>query len=334
MSGKNIKPLWLLFCQAAVIFTAALWVWEAWQPPAVSYSEAIGRVMPSVAGIYGRRGGTPVAVPRRDSQSIGAGVIVDDRHILTNYHLVANMAAIEADIDGNLYAAELVGVDPEIDIAVLSVHAAHMSPIQFAKEGALKQGDVVFAIGSPFGLSRSASMGIVSATGRSHLGINLLEDFIQTDAAINPGSSGGALANAKGELVGINSFLFARTSGGSPAQGIGFAVPTETIRRSLRDFLPPRRPASHPIGAEARPMSERLHQEVLDDDLDYAPVMLISRLWEGTPAAKMGMQPGDIILEIDDQPAVVLSETGELPLSLQTMVVQRGGERRRLSLEE
>lgn len=338
MDKKNIISLWRLFCQTVTLCVAVLLIWRGFgETSPSSYGDAIGRVLASVPGIYGRTTAdiSSAAVSPDGiavgADSIGAGVIVDERHILTNYHIVANMNVIEAKIGGDFHSAELVGVNPEIDIAVLRVSGILMSPLTFADDATLRPGDVVFAVGNPFGLSRSASMGIVSAVGRNDLGINRQEDFIQTDAAINPGSSGGALINTAGELVGINSALFSRYSGGVAAQGIGFAVPVEVIRRSLEDFLLSRLP-DNPLGAEVRPMSSRLHREVLSEPPPYTPVMLVSRVWEGTPADKMGMMPGDIVWEIDDLPAHALSESGELPLSLQNMVVLRGGKPRRLSL--
>ena len=327
MTGESVKSLALLFCRAAVVAAAVLLAWQALRPQPPSYRDALARVLPSVAGIYGGQ-----ARPHL-TDSIGAGVVVDARHILTNYHLVANMAEIEADVNGALYSAELVGVDPEIDIAVLRVEGGKMPPIVFAEDADLQRGDVVFAVGNPFGLNRSASMGIVSAVGRNLADTPHRENFIQTDAAINPGSSGGALANIRGELVGVNSALFARvSSAGGGAQGIGFAVPAVLVRRSLRDFLPQQPSTENPFGAEVRPMSARMHREVLDFTPAATPVMLVSRVWSGTPAAKMDVRPGDIVLEIDGRPAHDLSETGALSPSLQSIIVLRGGERRRLIL--
>ena len=325
--GGNWRQWWLWFSQATAILAALLLMWQLFRPPPTqSYRDILGRALPSVVGVYGSRG--------TQNDNVGSGVIVDDGHILTNYHLVANMRAVKVDINGETRIADVVGVDPEIDIALLRVEApaGSMVPIVFA-ESDIQQGDVVFAIGNPYGLLRSASMGIVSAVGRNQLGINRREYFIQTDAAINPGNSGGALTNAHGELVGINSALFARysPSGGSP-QGIGFAVPSDIVRRSLDDFLPPHLPAATPMGAEVRPMSNRLHREILDFAPEYVPVMLISRVWSGTPAAAMGLLPGDIVLEINGEVADNLSETGVLPLSMQNILILRAGERLQLDL--
>ncbi|MGU9951269.1 MAG: S1C family serine protease [Gammaproteobacteria bacterium WSBS_2016_MAG_OTU1] len=329
MLKTNIKVIWLLFCQVVAVLTAVLLVWQSfWRAPAPSYSDTLAIVLPSVVGIYGHK--IPSLTHLNDS--IGAGVIVDEKFILTNYHLIANMDIIEVEINNTRHVAELTGVDPEIDIAILKITAAHLPAIAFADDSSLRQGDVVFAVGNPFGLSRSASMGIVSAIGRNELGINRYENFIQTDAAINPGSSGGALTNARGELVGVNSALFARYSGGVPPQGIGFAVPSGIIRSSLNDFLPPLSPPQNPFGAEIRPMSERLHTEILNFTPAHTPVMLVSRVWKGTPAEKMGILPGDIVLNINDDPTQNISETGVLPATLQSMLILRAGERKILEL--
>lgn len=321
------QSLTRLFLRALVVMAAFLLVWQFLRPAPDSYRDVLARVLPSVAGIYGSSPG-----PER-SDSIGAGVVVDERHILTNYHLVANMSEIEADIGGEVRSAQLTGVDPEIDIALLRVPGAKMHPASFAESGLVQQGDIVFAIGNPFGLSQSASMGIVSAVGRNLAGTPHREYFIQTDAAINPGNSGGALVNIDGELIGINSALFSdhNSNGNGGPHGIGFAVPADVVRRSLRDFLP-QPPADNPLGAEVRPMSERMHREILDFTPEVTPVMVISRVWLGTPAEKMDLQPGDIVLEINGEPARDLSETGALPLSLQTMVVLRAGQHRLLQL--
>ena len=324
---ENLFYLWRLFCQSFTIFAAILLVWQIfWQAPTYSYSDTLSRVLPSVVGIYGRGSSTP-------QNSTGAGVAVDAQHILTNYHLVANMAVIAVDINNELYSASIVGVDPEIDIAVLRVDNHNLQAIRFASNPTLKQGDIVFAVGNPYGLSQSASMGIVSAIGRKNLGINRLEDFIQTDAAINPGSSGGPLTNIKGELVGINSALFTHNPkfDGFP-QGIGFAVPGSIVRRSLNDFLPPYDPPPHPLGAEVRPMSERLRREILNFTPENKPVMLISKIWKDTPAEAIGLSPGDIILKVNNQTPHTLSETGVLPVALKSITVLRAGERLKLHI--
>ncbi len=322
---KTLAKYWRHFFVAAVVL---LLLWRTAPERADSHREAVARILPSVVGIYG------VRTSARAADNIGAGVAVDRRHVLTNYHLVANMSEIKTDINGDIRAAEIVGVDPEIDIAVLRVPGALIPPATWARAADLRQGDLVFAVGNPFGLGRSASMGIVSAVGRNLADTPHNENFIQTDAAINPGNSGGALVNVRGELVGINSALFTRTpSENGGAHGIGFAVPADIIRRSLKDFLPQPASANH-FGAEVRPMSERMHQSVLDFVPETMPVMLISRTWNGTPAAKMGLRPGDIVLEVNDSAAVNLSETGVLPPSLRRIVVLRGGERLRLELPE
>lgn len=319
----------MLFCQTVVVLAAAAFVWQLFgRTPPASYNAVLARALISVVGVYGRN--EPELADINKSDSIGAGVIVDERHVLTNYHIIANMGYIEAEINGERRAAEVVGVAPEIDMAVLRIAGLRLPAIAFAEDASLKQGDVVFAVGNPFGLSRSVSMGVVSAIGRRGIGMNILENYIQTDAALNPGSSGGALTNAHGELVGINSALFSRYS----AQGIGFAVPSGVVRRSLGDFLPPARalPEGNNFGAEVRPMSERLHLKILGKTPPHTPVMLVSRVWEGTPAEKIGVKPGDIVLEIDEQPPRELAQTGKLPPSLQDMVVLRAGKRRRLAL--
>lgn len=272
---RNAKSLWLLFAQTVAVLTAATLVWQTfWRVPVASYADKLSRALPSVVGIYGRH---HADLPSSGT-SVGAGVIVGAEHVLTNYHLIANMAVVEVDVNGDKRMAEVVGLAPEIDIALLRAPGAKQLPvIEFADDSNLQQGDVVFAIGNPFGLNRSVSMGIISAVGRSQLGLINQEDFIQTDAAINPGSSGGALINASGELIGISSALFARHPEATP-QGIGFAVRANVVRRSLQDFLPQSKtPADNPLGAELRPLSERLQEDILDFTPASQPVMLVSK---------------------------------------------------------
>ena len=349
--GRGRKALWslgLVFCQTLAAAAALAVAWHFFGREAEpSYSRTLARVLPSVVGVYGRNAAA--------DDSVGAGVVVDQNYILTSYHLIAAARSIHIDIGGRRWRAQIANVNPEIDIAFLqlaepadsnpdSAAVSALAPADgtaadfrltsaaFADSDNLKQGDVVFAVGNPFGLSRSASMGIVSAIGRDKLGIR---NFIQTDAAINPGSSGGALANVRGELVGINSAFYADYAGAAaPPRGVGFAVPAAVVRRSLDDFLRARAPAENSFGAEIRPMSARLQREVLDFAPEVTPVMLVSRVWEGTPAAKIGLAPGDIVLTVDaaDDSAANISETGALPLSLQSVVVMRGGVQQRLSL--
>jgi serine protease DegQ len=256
--------LWLLFAQTVTIALAVglaiaalapdFWgrrvaVQVADSAPAAtrpdSYGEAIARVLPAVVSVYGREiGGHPTeAASPPPSSNLGSGVIVAaDGYILTNHHVVAEAAAIEIALHSRgaprpaVYPATIVGANPKLDIAVLKIKADNLPIAVFSKEDNLRVGDVVIAIGSPFGLSQTVTMGIVSAVGRTRLGLARFEDFIQTDAAINPGNSGGALADASGRVVGINSALYSKQQGFF-AQGIGFAIPAGVARDAFARII-------------------------------------------------------------------------------------------------
>ena len=329
----NWRSLWVLFTQAVVVFAAAAIVFAVFQRTAQlpdSYSDAVSRALPSVVSIYGRSsdGGSD------NDGSVGSGVIVSkDGHILTNYHLIANVGAIEVRLkDGDSHTAVIVGVDPEIDIAVLRITASDLPAIAAANDSQLAPGDIVFAIGNPFGLNRTTTMGIVSAIGRDRLGLHNFERFIQTDAAINPGSSGGALANAKGQLVGINSALFYRQRGITP-QGIGFAVPAGLAMRSYERLVAESDDNGDDgdyWGAEIRQMSPRLRDDIVGNKT--ASRLLVAKVRENSPAAVAGVKAGDIVLMLDGDDADKSIESQWLPTAAKRLVVLRGGSEHMLVL--
>lgn len=316
--------LWRLFAQAVTIFAALAVVigvfWRA-NPVPLSYRDAVAKALPSVVSISGKDdyGG---------EVSIGSGVIVSqDGYILTNYHLIADIGTIEIGLQsGESLVAALVGIAPDIDIAVLQVNAFGLPAIGMADDSALQPGDIVFAIGNPFGLNRSTTMGIVSALGRDRLGLHGFERFIQTDAAINPGSSGGALANAEGELVGINSALFYRRQG-IRSQGIGFAIPAALALDSYSQLTAREAKKPNPQGAELSELSARLRAEILGDRGEPLSSLLVTRVWQDSPAARVGLRAGDIILGINDgQPQLQISG-GQLSSTVSTVAILRGSER-------
>lgn len=318
------RQLWQLFAQAVTIFSAAAVVaavfMHVMSKPS-SYRDAVSRVLPSVVSITGRdEDGADI--------SIGSGVVISrDGHILTNYHLIANAGKIKVGVsNGDFYVPELIGIAPEIDIAVLRINAADLPPaISAAEDGDLEPGDIVFAIGNPFGLNRSTTMGIVSAIGRDRLGLHGVEQFIQTDAAINPGNSGGALANADGKLVGINSALFYRQHGIMP-QGIGFAVPAGIAMDAYGQLVGGA--AAPAKGAQLRGLSPRLREEVFGNV--HSPIwlqaMLVTRVWRGSAAAAGGLQVGDVVLRINDSSPQQYIEKGALLPDAQRLEVRRGNE--------
>ena len=233
------------------------------------------------------------------SSSLGSGVIVSPQGIiLTNHHVIEGADEIEvAFADGRKRNAKLIGSDPETDIAVLKIDATDLpSPITLGKMESVQVGDVVLAIGNPFGVGQTVTSGIVSALGRNQLGINTFENFIQTDAAINPGNSGGALVDTKGNLIGINTAIYSRSGGN---MGIGFAIPINTAKQVMESILTSGSVTRGWIGVEPQNLSKEL-AESLNLPKDTTGV-LISGVLEGGPADKAGMKPGDVLTQVNSQ---------------------------------
>jgi serine protease DegQ len=237
------------------------------------------------------------AQPQRVS-SLGSGVIVDAQgYIITNHHVVEAADEIEVLLaDGRTAPAKIVGSDPETDLAVIRVHLPKLPTITFGNSDKLEVGDVVLAIGNPFGVGQTVTMGIVSALGRSHLGINTFENFIQTDAPINPGNSGGALVDAKGDLVGINSAIFSK-SGGS--LGIGFAIPETLAKQVMQQIVKEGSVVRGWIGVSMRDMSPDVAQAYSLPDVKGTLVVGVLR---SGPADQAGIVPGDILTAVNGQP--------------------------------
>lgn len=244
---------------------------------------------------FGDRPGEP---RHQQASGLGSGVIVSpDGYIVTNNHVVEAADEIEIALnDGRKYPAHTVGRDPETDLAVLRIHApGPLSALALAPQDSLKIGDVVLAIGNPFGVGQTVTMGIVSALGRSHLGINTFENYIQTDAAINPGNSGGALVDTEGKLVGINSAIYSR-SGGS--LGIGFAIPISLVRTIMEQIIQNGEVTRGWVGVEIKEITEELAESFgLPDNHG----VLISGVVRGGPADRAGIRPGDVLRAIEDQ---------------------------------
>lgn len=285
-------------------------------PPPGSYRAAASAALPSVVHIYTTQevrqqrhplfndpifrhffGDRLDAKPRQTS-GLGSGVIVDSQgYILTNFHVVDGASDIEVTLhDGKTQQARVIGSDPESDLAILQVKAQNLPVIQFGSMDNLMVGDVVLAIGNPFGVGQTVTMGIVSALGRSHLGINTFENFIQTDAAINPGNSGGALIDAEGKLVGINTAIYSR-SGGS--QGIGFAIPVSTARSVMEQIIRNGGVTRGWIGVEAQEITQDLADSFNLPDTDGA---LIAGVVRRGPADNAGIRPGDVLLSVNGRP--------------------------------
>jgi serine protease DegQ len=232
--------------------------------------------------------------------SLGSGVIVSEQGlILTNEHVIASADEIEVALaDGRKLAAKVVGTDPDTDLAVLKVEADSLPAIAFAANEALHVGDVVLAIGNPFGVGQTVTQGIISALGRNHLGINTYENFIQTDASINPGNSGGALIDTQGNLIGINSAIYSR-SGGS--MGIGFAIPASIAKQVMEQIATNGSVTRGWIGIEAQDITPELAESF---KLPLAQGSLIAGVLQGSPADVAGLKAGDVLLAINNKEVV------------------------------
>jgi serine protease DegQ len=235
--------------------------------------------------------------PEEQASSLGSGVIVSGEGlIVTNQHVVEAADEIEVGLnDGRTTKAELVGTDPETDLAVLRIRLSDLPSLKFAADDTVKVGDVVLAMGNPFGVGQTVTMGIVSALGRNHVGINTFENFIQTDAAINPGNSGGALVDTAGNLLGINTAIYSR-SGGS--LGIGFAIPAQTVQNVLNQIVRNGSVTRGYIGVEQQNITEELATAF---DLPQKDGVIVAGIVKDGPADKAGLKVGDILLKLDNK---------------------------------
>ena len=283
----------------------------------VSYARAVDLASPAVANLYSTKFsnkpnhplfedpqfrkffGDNLPKQRRMESSLGSAVIMSSEgYLLTNNHVVSDADQIVVALkDGRETLARVIGSDPETDLAVLKIDLESLPSITLGRSDNIKIGDVTLAIGNPFGVGQTVTMGIISATGRNQLGLNTYEDFIQTDAAINPGNSGGALVNAHGDLVGINTAIFSR-SGGS--QGIGFAIPVKLALEVMRAIIENGQVIRGWLGIEVQPLTPELAESF---GLEGRPGIVVAGIYRDGPAQKAGLQPGDLILNIDGQPA-------------------------------
>lgn len=276
-----------------------------------SYAHAIERAKASVVSIYTN---STVAEPlnplfddpffsqfmpqrQRQQTSLGSGVVLDAQgHILTNAHVIRNADRIVVVTAGDEeHSAMLMGEDADSDLAVLKVEGGSLRPIPTDPDYRARVGDLVFAVGNPFGVGQTVSMGIVSATGRHQPGLTRFADFIQTDAAINPGNSGGALINARGDLVGINTAIFSNTGG---YQGIGFAIPFAHALDIARQIIEQGQVMRGYLGIDVRELSP---QELNRIGLRTRAFEVVD-VMEGSPAAQAGLRQGDLLLGIEGEP--------------------------------
>nr|WP_317623113.1 DegQ family serine endoprotease [Thiohalomonas denitrificans] len=241
-----------------------------------------------------------VPEPReRYAQSLGSGVIIDSEngYVVTNHHVIARAVEIAVNLqDGRTLQAELVGSDPDSDLAVLKVEQDGLTALPFADSDQLRVGDFVVAIGNPFGLGQTVTSGMVSALSRSGLGIEGYEDFIQTDASINPGNSGGALVNLRGELVGINTAILSQSGGNI---GIGFAIPINMAREITEQLVEYGEVRRGHLGAQAQDLTPELARAF---GLKSQPGAVVTRVEPGSPADKAGLAAGDVVVAVNGRP--------------------------------
>lgn len=359
LARKKARRIWLMFAQSVTFLVAALFVWGVFSSnpfsrtismkvventvrnpdDVTSFRAAVDAVMPSVVSILSRVGSDPEGDTYTSSvDNIGSGVIVSpDGYILTNNHVIKGAREVEVELfDGTRYTGWVIGNDADTDLAVIKVDLDGLPVVAFGDDSQVGVGDVVIAFGNPFGLPRSVSMGVISAIGRSDLGLNQRENYFQTDAAINPGSSGGALTNTRGELIGINSALYTKTQN-VYAQGIAFAIPASMAWRSFVGIVEERGVVAHGrIGLEL----ERLPPDLtVGESSDPDGVVRVSRVHEGMPAQKAGVLVGDLLVSVNGRRASRLALPwaldGEFSMSKRpaALVIRRGGEEIALTVE-
>jgi len=284
-----------------------------------SYHDAVKKSMPAVVNIFTSKASTKPKTRKGNKQnsadplfkfffgdqppdeepssSLGSGVLVSPEGIiLTNHHVISDADDIDIALsDGRKVKAKIIGSDPETDIAVLKIEAKQLpTPITLGKIESVHVGDVVLAIGNPFGVGQTVTSGIVSAMGRDHVGINTFENFIQTDAAINPGNSGGALIDTRGNLIGINTAIFSNNGG---SMGIGFAIPVNLAKQVMESILKNGSVTRGWIGVEPQNLSKELSESL--GLLGNTEGVLLSGVLEGGPAARGGVKPGDVLTAVN-----------------------------------
>ena len=290
---------------------------NSWGQP-TSYAQAVQRASPAVVNIYTRKklkrarhplfddplfrhffNNADTSRQERMQSALGSGVIVTETgYLLTNNHVIQGADEIVVQLqDGRDAQADLIGIDKENDLAVLKIELDQLTAIPIPPNQGMLVGDVVLAIGNPFGMGQTVTQGIISAVGRYGLGINTFENFIQTDAAINPGNSGGALIDAFGNLVGINTAMLDRI-GDNDLNGVGLAIPAETALQSLNDIIEFGRVVRGWLGVTAQPISPQMASRY---SLPSPHGLLVTGVYNSGPAHVAGLEPGDIIVKVNNQ---------------------------------
>ena len=311
-----MSPLWKVaafFAQSAAVGLAIAFVVVLFRPDLVStsrpaangavasYAGAVAASAPAVATIYTGRTLTPSNAPpglALRGHYLGSGVVIDRRgYVVTNWHVIRDMEEIRVQLaDGRVTTPQIVGADPDTELALLKIDLPDLPTISLGRSDGLQVGEVVLAIGNSLGLSQTVTMGIVSATGRGELGITQFEDFIQTDAAINVGNSGGALVNSRGELVGISTAVISAAPRDlTMPEGIGFAIPVNLVRGVMQQLIATGRVIRGYLGVETSDVPELQARRL---GLDGSAVLLND---VSGPAAAAGLRPGDVLTHINGQ---------------------------------
>lgn len=317
-----------------------------------SYADAVSRAAPAVVNIHTKKRIEVSRLPlpqdpvlrhffeqmpgfkqEQESTSLGSGVIVSAQgHVVTNFHVVEGADEIVVALrDGRQSRAKTIGIDPESDLAVLQVSLTDLPVLPFDVANSPRVGDVVLAIGNPFGVGQTVTMGVVSALGRAGLGINTYENFIQTDAAINPGNSGGALIDTLGRLIGINTAIYSK-SGGS--LGIGFAIPAQAAQMVVGQIVRNGFVSRGWLGIETQDVTPDLAKAF---KLSTPEGVIVASVMRDGPGAKGGLKVGDIILKLDGEPAastprVMTSLASKAPGTRVSLEIYRNGRAQTLSL--
>jgi serine peptidase DegS len=312
-----MSPVWKVaafFAQSAAIGLAVAFLVVLFRPDlvssgqnapsrgAASYADAVSVSAPAIATIYTERTLSPS--PTRGGvalrgRALGSGVVIDGRagYVVTNWHVIRDADEIRVQLaDGRVATPKLVGTDPETELALLQIDLPSLPTISLGRSDGLQVGEVVLAIGNSLGLSQTVTMGIVSATGRGNLGVTVFEDFIQTDAAINVGNSGGALVNSRGELVGINTAVISAAPRDlTMPEGIGFAIPVNLVRGVMEQLIKHGRVIRGYLGVDTTDLPEAQSRAL---GIDGSAVLLQA---VNGPAAAAGLRPGDVLTHINEQ---------------------------------
>ena len=316
----TLKPEWLAETNVTTIVDSVTLKESAdtSSPNPGSYHEAVQKSMPAVVNIFTSKSTKqPLARKNKKSNSdplfqffngysdeepissLGSGVLVSSEGIIiTNHHVINDADQIEVALsDGRKLKAKMIGSDPETDVAVLKIDAPNLpTPITLGKIDSVHIGDVVLAIGNPFGVGETVTSGIVSAMGRDHVGINTFENFIQTDAAINPGNSGGALIDTRGNLIGINTAIFSNNGG---SMGIGFAIPVNLVKQVMESIIKTGGVTRGWIGIEPQNLTPELIDSMrLPKDIRG---IVVTGVLEGGPADHANLKPGDVLVSLNNE---------------------------------